>query len=130
MAAILIPKVLHPFTGIEVAVGGRVELTVLHGNAAAGIIPAAVSIDGLPLRLIAEITIIHSLTAKVKRPITIRIELDGIVVVVCLAQPDTLKAAEVIYGIFGKVTAQPLVGVVLQGSLFLSLAAACQQGKA
>ena len=124
------PEVLHPFAVVEVAVSGAVELAVLHVDAAAGIVQVAVGIDSLPLRLIAEVTVIHHFAAEVEGPVALGIELHRVVVVVRFAQPDTLEAAEVVDGVLADSAAQPLVGVVLWGNRFFRIATGCtQQGK-
>ena len=127
MAAVLIPEVLHPLAGVEVAVSGAVELAVLHGDEAAGIVRAAVGIDSLPLRLIAEVAVVYHITSKIQLPVAVCVKLDVIVFVVRLAQPDTLEAAEVVDGVLAEAASQALVGVILRGDLPLRIAAGCAQ---
>ena len=127
MAAVLIPEVIHPFAVVKVAVSGAVELAFLHGDEAAGIVRTAVGIDSLPLRLIAEVAVIHHFTAEVEGPVALGVKLHGVVVVVRFAQPDTLEAAEVVDGVLAEAASQALVGVILRGDLPLRIAAGCAQ---
>ena len=81
----------------------------------------------LPLRLIAEVAVIHHFTAEVEGPVALGVKLHGVVVVVRFAQPDTLEAAEVVDGVLAEAASQALVGVILRGDLPLRIAAGCAQ---
>ena len=121
LSSILIPEILHPLARVKVTICCAVKLSLFHSDPAAGVIPVAVGINGLPFRLITKIPFIHDLSAKVKRPVALAVKLHIIVVVVRFSQPDTLKAAEIIHCILIQIPTQAVVRIILQilASIFL-----------